>query len=95
MYKRQVQDGKSLAGPLGASREFSDEIIEMIAVGEESNNLEQVLSDISENLERRTYRQLELGVRFLEPVMLMMIAGVILFVVAALLLPVFQSSGTI
>ena len=90
-----VQDGKSLAGPLGASREFSDEIIEMIAVGEESNNLEQVLIDISENLERRTYRQLELGVRFLEPVMLMMIAGVILFVVAALLLPVFQSSGTI
>ncbi|MBO52942.1 MAG: pilus assembly protein PilC [Planctomycetaceae bacterium] len=90
-----VQDGKSLAGPLGTSGEFSDEIIEMIAVGEESNNLEQVLIDISENLERRTYRQLELGVRFLEPVMLMMIAGVILFVVAALLLPVFQSSGTI
>ena len=90
-----VQDGKSLAGPLGASGEFSDEIIEMIAVGEESNNLEQVLINISENLERRTYRQLELGVRFLEPLMVMMIAGVILFVVAALLLPVFQSSGTI
>ena len=69
-----VHDGKSLAGPLGTSGEFSDEIIEMIAVGEESNNLEQVLIDISENLERRTYRQLELGVRFLEPVMLMMIA---------------------
>ena len=61
----------------------------MIAVGEESNNLEQVLINISENLERRTYRQLELGVRFLEPLMLMVIAGVILFVVAALLLPVF------
>ncbi len=90
-----VQDGKSLAGPLGASGEFSDEIVEMIAVGEESNNLEQVLIDISENLERRTYRQLELAVRFLEPLMLMVIAGVILFVVAALLLPVFQSSGTI
>ena len=90
-----VQDGKSLAGPLGGSGEFSDEIVEMIAVGEESNNLEQVLINISENLERRTYRQLELGVRFLEPLMLMMIAAVILFVVAALLLPVFQSAGNV
>jgi len=90
-----VQEGKTLAGPLGSSGEFADEIVEMIAVGEESNNLEQVLINISENLERRTYRQLELGVRFLEPVMLMVIAGVILFVVAALLLPVFQSAGTI
>jgi len=90
-----VQEGKTLAGPLGTSGEFSDEIVEMIAVGEESNNLEQVLINISDNLERRTYRQLELGVRFLEPLMLMVIAGVILFVVAALLLPVFQSAGTI
>ncbi|GIS63556.1 MAG: type IV pilus biogenesis protein PilC [Planctomycetaceae bacterium] len=90
-----VQEGKTLAGPLGGSGEFADEIVEMIAVGEESNNLEQVLINISDNLERRTYRQLELGVRFLEPLMLMVIAGVILFVVAALLLPVFQSAGTI
>ena len=67
----------------------------MISVGEEANNLEQVLVNISDNLERRTYRQLELGVRFLEPVMLMMIAGIVLFVVAALLLPIFQSSGTL
>jgi general secretion pathway protein F/type IV pilus assembly protein PilC len=90
-----VQEGKSLAGPLGSSGQFSDEIVEMIAVGEESNNLEQVLINISNNLERRTYRQLDLGMRFLEPLMLMVIAGVILFVVAALLLPVFQSAGSI
>ena len=90
-----VQQGKSLSGPLAASGEFSTEIVEMISVGEEANNLEDVLVNISENLERRTYRQLELGVRFLEPVMLMIIAGIILFVVAALLLPVFQSSGTL
>lgn len=90
-----VQEGKALAGPLRASGEFSDEIVEMIAVGEESNNLEQVLINISENLEVRTYRQLELGVRFLEPLMLMVIAAVVLFVVAALLLPVFQSAGTV
>jgi general secretion pathway protein F/type IV pilus assembly protein PilC len=64
-------------------------------VGEEANNLEQVLLDIAENLERRTSRQLELFVRLLEPVMLLVMAAVILFVVMALLLPVFQSSGAL
>jgi general secretion pathway protein F/type IV pilus assembly protein PilC len=38
---------------------------------------------------------LELLVRLLEPVMLFLIAGLILFVVAALLLPIFQSSGVL
>ncbi|HID21403.1 MAG TPA: type II secretion system F family protein, partial [Planctomycetaceae bacterium] len=88
-----VQAGKSLAKPLAASRQFPEDVVEMIAVGEEANNLEQVLIDISENMERRTYRQLDLFVRLLEPVMLMVMAGVILFVVAGLLLPILQSSS--
>ncbi len=88
-----VQAGKSLARPLAASHQFPEDIVEMIAVGEEANNLEQVLIDIADNLERRTYRQLDLLVRLLEPVMLMVMAGVILFIVAGLLLPILQSSS--
>jgi len=87
--------GKSLARPIAACGQFSPEVVEMISVGEEANNLEQVLLDIAENLERRTSRQLELFVRLLEPVMLLVMAAVILFVVMALLLPVFQSSGAL
>src|SRR5690606_2474997 len=41
-----VSAGKSLARPLSASGQFPEEVIEMIAVGEEANNLEQVLVDI-------------------------------------------------
>ena len=67
----------------------------MIAVGADSNNLEEVLIEISDNLERDAQLRLELFVRLLEPVMLFLIAGLILFVVAALLLPIFQSSGTL
>ncbi len=88
-----IQEGKSLARPLAASQQFPEDIVEMIAVGEEANNLEQVLIDIAENLERRTYRQLDLLVRLLEPVMLLFMAGVILFIVAGLLLPILQSSS--
>jgi general secretion pathway protein F/type IV pilus assembly protein PilC len=67
----------------------------MVAVGEESNNLEKVLLDIADGLEKRTSRQLELFVRLLEPVMLLVMAGFTLIIVAGLLLPVFKMSGTV
>ncbi|QDT63624.1 type II secretion system F family protein [Calycomorphotria hydatis] len=88
-----VSAGKSLAGPLSVSGEFPDEVIEMISVGEEANNLEEVLVGIADTMERNTNRQLDIFVRMLEPVLLTVMAGVVLFVVAALLLPILQSSG--
>ena len=42
-----------------------------------------------------TYRELELFVRLLEPLMLLLMGIVILFVMIALLLPVFQSAGAL
>ncbi|MFG0333606.1 MAG: type II secretion system F family protein [Maioricimonas sp. JB049] len=90
-----ISTGKSLARPLAASGEFSDEIVEMISVGEEANNLENVLIDIADNLERRTNRELDLSVRMLEPIMLLVMALVVLYVVIALLLPIMQSSGVV
>ncbi|HUE15192.1 MAG TPA: type II secretion system F family protein [Planctomycetaceae bacterium] len=87
-----VSTGKALAAPLGKCGEFPTEIVEMIAVGEEANNLEQVLIDVADTLERQTNRTLDLFVRMLEPVMLTVLAGVVLFVVIALLLPILQSS---
>jgi len=90
-----ISAGKSLAKPLEASHQFSEEIVAMIAVGEESNNLEEVLIDISENLERRTNRELDLAVRLLEPLMLMVMASVVLFVIVALLLPILLSSTSV
>lgn len=90
-----ISAGKSLAKPLGASGQFPMEVVEMISVGEEANNLEQVLLDVSEGMERRTYRKLELFVRLLEPMMLLVMAVLVLFVVVALMLPVFQSAGAL
>lgn len=90
-----VSTGKSLARPLGASGQFPEEIVEMIAVGEEANNLENVLIDISENLDRRTSRQIEMAVRLLEPVLLLLLAAVVLYVVVALLLPILQTSSVV
>ena len=53
------------------------------------------LLDIANSLDKRTARQLELFVRLLEPIMLLVMAGVTLLVCLGLLLPVFKMSSTV
>lgn len=91
---RNISAGESLARPLGDCGHFPPTVVEMIAVAEESNTLEAVLLNIADGLERRTWRQLDLFVRLLEPVMLLILAGAVLVVVIALLLPVIKMSTT-
>jgi general secretion pathway protein F len=85
-----VTAGNSLAKPLSACQYFPRDVVEMVAVAEESNTLEKVLIGIADALEKRTSRQLELFVRLLEPVMLLVMAVITLVVVMGLLLPVFK-----
>lgn len=92
---KNISAGEALATPLAACGQFPEDVVEMIAVAEESNTLEQVLITIADGLERRTWRQLDLFVRLLEPLMLLILAGAVLVVVIALLLPVIKMSTTI
>lgn len=87
-----VSGGKSLAVPLRASGQFSKEIVEMISIGEEANNLENVLVNIADSLEKYTSRKIDVAVRLLEPIMLLIMATVVTFVIAALLLPILNMS---
>ncbi len=90
-----VAQGKSLAQTLSRSDYFPAEICEMISVAEESNTLDSVLIGISERLERRTSRRLDLFVRLLEPVMLLILATVVGGIMLALLLPIMKMSTTL
>ncbi len=67
----------------------------MIRVAEESNTLDTVLVNIADAIDKQVERQLTLMVRFVEPVMLVIIGMAILFVLVALLLPVFDMSAAI
>ena len=91
----RISSGKSLARPLAESGHFPTDVIEMISVGEEANNLEQVLIQVAEKMERFTQRRMDLAVRLLEPLMLVVMAAIILFVMMALLLPIFNSSSMV
>jgi general secretion pathway protein F/type IV pilus assembly protein PilC len=90
-----VTAGDSLAKPLAACPHLPRDVVEMVAVGEESNSLETVLINIADGLDKRTSRQLELFVRLLEPIMLLVMAAVTLLVVSGLLLPVFKMGSTL
>jgi general secretion pathway protein F/type IV pilus assembly protein PilC len=87
-----ISGGQSLAAPLRACGHFPATVVEMISVAEESNTLDTVLVEIADGLETRTQRRLELAIRLLEPMMLLCMAGVVLIVVLALLLPAIKMS---
>lgn len=88
-----VTAGARLAKPLGTCGHFPPTVVEMISVAEESNSLDKVLVQISVSLEKTTFQRLDVVVRLLEPVMLLMLAGVVMFVVLALMVPVLNSSS--
>lgn len=90
-----ISGGQSLALPLKESGYFPVSVVEMIAVAEESNTLDQVLVDVADGLEKRTARRLDLMVRLLEPVMLLILAFMVLMVVIALLVPILNMSSTL
>lgn len=90
-----IKSGETLAAPLSQSSLFPRNVTEMIAVAEESNNLDSVLIDISENLEKKTSRRLDLAVKMIEPIMLCFMAGIILLIVVSLLLPIMKMGQTV
>jgi len=84
-----VRAGEKLADPLKAGDLFPPEVIEMIAVAEESNQLEKVLIQIADTVERRTNRLVDAAVRLIEPLILVVIAGMIGFMAMGILYPIF------
>jgi general secretion pathway protein F/type IV pilus assembly protein PilC len=90
-----ISSGEALAQPLASSGYFPRSVVEMIAVAEEANTLETVLPEIANSLESQTWRRLDLFVRLLEPLMLLILAGIVLVVVIALMLPILKMSSAL
>jgi general secretion pathway protein F/type IV pilus assembly protein PilC len=89
---QNVRAGESLADPLRESGAFPPDIIEMIAVAEESNRLDKVLEQVADTVERKTARRVDVAVRLIEPLILVVLAAMICFVAVGLLYPIFTMS---
>lgn len=85
-----VFEGASLASCLGQSPLFDPMVVDMIAVGERSGDLETMLNHASGAIEEQVRQRIETMAGLLEPAMILVMAGVVLFVILAILLPVFE-----
>ncbi len=90
-----VRAGESLARPLGESGFFEEDVVEMIAVGESANNLPSVLVGIADTVEARVDRTLAMALRLLEPLLLLFLAMVVLFIFMALVVPLMNMSSAV
>ncbi len=90
-----VAAGEPLSKPLAKANLFPPTIMTMITIAEESNTLEKVLINASETIERDLSRKLDVLVRLLEPLMLLLMAGAVFYIIVALLLPIFQMTESV
>ena len=87
-----ISAGESLSTPLTKCGLIPANIMAMISIAEEANNLESVLSNVADGIDKKVARQLDTMVRLIEPALLMVMGSAVLFVIVALLLPVFEMS---
>ena len=85
-----VRDGSSLAQALTAARGFPVFVSNMVAVGEESGTVDTALLKVAGAYERELDRTLRTLTTILEPVLLVAVGGIVMFIVLAMVLPVFQ-----
>jgi general secretion pathway protein F/type IV pilus assembly protein PilC len=88
-----VRQGEQLSKPLAESGLFPEDVIEIVAVGESANTLPSVLVRLADTLESRIDRTLAMLLRLMEPAMLLLIAGVVMFIFLALVVPMMNLSS--
>jgi type IV pilus assembly protein PilC len=88
--KTKIKEGQSISGPLAASGVFPPMVTQMIMVGEESGELEEMLVNVANFYDEEVDRTVEKLTAIIEPVMMLGIALVIGVMVIAMYLPIFN-----
>ena len=91
----EIQAGKSLAAPLSRSTWFPPMAIQMISVGEQSGELEKMLNKIADIYEREAESRITVMTSMLEPIMILVMALVVGFMLVSILLPIFEMNQLI
>ena len=93
--KNAVIEGAPLAAPLAESGVFPPIVIKMISVGEKTGELENMLIKVADTYEDEVESFLNAVVSIVEPVMIILLAGLVFFIMISILLPLFQMNQLI
>lgn len=91
--RESIREGESIASPLGASGMFPPMVTQMVAVGEETGNLDAMLSKISDFYDTEVEYLLSSLTSMLEPIMIVGMGAVVGFIVISVFLPLYNLIG--
>jgi general secretion pathway protein F len=85
-----IREGESIAGPLKRSGDFPPVVTHMIAVGERSGQLEQMLENVARAYDTQVETRVQALTSLLEPLMIVVMGGGVGFIAFAILMPLIQ-----
>jgi general secretion pathway protein F len=85
-----IREGESIAGPLKRSGDFPPIVTHMIAVGERSGQLEQMLENVARAYDAQVETRVQALTSLLEPLMIVVMGGAVGFIAFAILMPLIQ-----
>jgi len=86
----QVRGGKGIAAPLIQSKLFPPLALHLIQVGEETGTLDQMLLQVADNYDREFQNAVKRIIALMEPVMILVVALMIGFIVVSMLSAIFS-----
>jgi type IV pilus assembly protein PilC len=93
--RQAISEGKNMAEPLAATGVFPDMVVQMIAVGEQTGALDQMLNKIADFYEEETDVAVAALTSALEPIMMVGVGGMVGVVLVGMYLPIFSLAGNI
>ena len=92
VIRNRIAKGEPVAASLAELDVFTPLVANMAAVGEQSGQLPELLMEVADIYEKECERAIQAFTTILGPSLIVVLGGVIAFVIAAVLLPVFQAS---
>jgi len=93
--RQAIREGQSIAAPLRQSGLVPPLVTHMIAVGERSGELEAMLGKVADSYEQEVESTLGTLTAILEPITIVVMGGIVLFIVLAILLPIFEINALV
>ena len=93
--RQQVQEGESLAASIEKSGRFPPLVVHMIRTGEKTGELEQMLKHVSKAYDAEVERKIDSLISMIEPLMIIVMGGIVAMVVIAMLVPMFSIMGKV